>query len=162
MPYAGFGWRLLAMLVDSLLLIAVGCFIGLFIGITMGIFFAFLGLDPATIQALASLVSNGFGVLTGWLYFAIMEASPWQATLGKRLFNIRVTNLDGERITFLRATGRFFAKYISALICLIGYFMAAFTERRQGLHDMLAGTLVLRDEDGAPPPAQPAQGQIIR
>lgn len=81
-------------------------------------------------------------VLT-WLYFALCESSAWQATLGKRALGIRVTDLDGHRISFLRATGRHFAKLLSAFIMCIGFLMVAWTQRKQGLHDMLAQTLVL-------------------
>jgi uncharacterized RDD family membrane protein YckC len=56
---------------------------------------------------------------------------------------IYVTGLDGQRISFLRATGRYLAKFLSALILFIGFIMAAFTARKQALHDMIAGTLVL-------------------
>lgn len=79
-----------------------------------------------------------------WLYYAGLHASEWQATLGKRVFGLRVVDLEGERIGFGRATGRYFAEFLSALILLIGYLMVAFTERKQGLHDMLANTLVVR------------------
>ena len=80
-----------------------------------------------------------------WLYFAVMESSARQATFGKAAMSLRVTNLEGQRLTFGHATGRFFAKIVSGLIPLaIGYIMAGFTEKKQALHDMIAGTLVLR------------------
>lgn len=78
-----------------------------------------------------------------WLYYALMHSSSWQATLGKRAIGIKVTSLTGERIGFGRATGRFFASLLSTLILGIGYLLAAFTSRRQALHDMIAGTLVV-------------------
>jgi len=78
-----------------------------------------------------------------WLYFASFESSPWQATPGKKLFKIAVTDLNGQRITFARASGRYFASYLSQIF-LIGYLMVAFTRRKQGLHDMLAGCLAFR------------------
>jgi uncharacterized RDD family membrane protein YckC len=81
-------------------------------------------------------------VLT-WLYFAICESSPWQGTVGKLALGIRVTSDRGVRISFLHATGRFFAKYLSALIIGIGFLMVAFTRRKQGLHDIICSTLVL-------------------
>jgi uncharacterized RDD family membrane protein YckC len=79
-----------------------------------------------------------------WLYEAFMESSSYQATLGKMIFGLKVTDLNGNRICFARATGRHFAKILSAMILGIGYIMVAFTERKQGLHDLLAGTLVRR------------------
>jgi uncharacterized RDD family membrane protein YckC len=79
-----------------------------------------------------------------WLYFSLLESSGWQATLGKKALGLEVTDLAGRRISFGRATGRFFAKYISAIILMIGFLMAGFTEKKQALHDILAGTLVIR------------------
>jgi uncharacterized RDD family membrane protein YckC len=90
------------------------------------------------------LVFLGFLALH-WLYFAAMESSERQATIGKSVLSLRVTDYEGRRISFGRATGRFFAKIVSGMVpLLIGYIMAAFTEKKQALHDMIAGTLVLR------------------
>jgi uncharacterized RDD family membrane protein YckC len=72
-----------------------------------------------------------------------MESSPLQATIGKLAVGLRVTDLQGQRISFGRATGRFFAKWLSGAILLIGYLMAGFTEKKQALHDRIAGCLVL-------------------
>jgi uncharacterized RDD family membrane protein YckC len=81
------------------------------------------------------------------LYFPILESSNWQATIGKRAVGIKVIDLDGKRITFPRALGRFFAKIISGLVLYIGFIMAGFTERKQALHDIIAGTLVIMDNE---------------
>jgi uncharacterized RDD family membrane protein YckC len=91
----------------------------------------------------------GLGILIilalQWLYFAGLESSARQATIGKSVMSLRVTDLEGQRLSFGHATGRFFAKLVSGLIpFLIGYLMAAFTEKKQALHDLIAGTLVLR------------------
>jgi uncharacterized RDD family membrane protein YckC len=83
-------------------------------------------------------------IVLHWLYYSLLESSAWQATLGKKALGLEVTDLDGNRIGFGRATGRFFAKFISWIILLIGYIMAGFTEKKQALHDILAGTLVIR------------------
>lgn len=100
---------------------------------------------------------NAFSWLVGWLYHAWMESSSWQATLGKRLVGLRVTDMEGNRISFGRATGRYFGKLLSGFICSIGYIMAAFTEKKQALHDIMASTLVLQgaaspDQWMPPPP----------
>lgn len=76
-------------------------------------------------------------------YFAVLESSPLQATVGKWLLGIKVTDLTGKRISFARAAARFFAKILSGQFLLIGYFIAAFTEKSQALHDLLAATLVV-------------------
>jgi uncharacterized RDD family membrane protein YckC len=79
-------------------------------------------------------------------YFTLLESSRLQATFGKLLMGIKVVDLSGKRISFAGATGRFFAKILSGQVLLIGYFMAAFSERKQTLHDLLAGTLVVTKE----------------
>jgi uncharacterized RDD family membrane protein YckC len=82
-----------------------------------------------------------------WLYHALMESSEWQATLGKKALGLVVTDMAGQRVSFGRATGRHFAKIITNLASFgigLGYLLAAFTEKKQALHDMLAGCLVLR------------------
>ena len=84
-----------------------------------------------------------FSLVFNWLYFACFESSSWQATPGKRLLGLRVADLTGARIGFGRATGRFFSKNISGLVFCIGYIMVGRTEKKQGLHDTIAGTLVL-------------------
>jgi uncharacterized RDD family membrane protein YckC len=79
-----------------------------------------------------------------WLYEAFMESSSYQATLGKMICGLKVTDIYGNRISFERATGRHFAKWLSGMVLGIGYIMVGFTERKQGLHDLVAGTLVRR------------------
>jgi uncharacterized RDD family membrane protein YckC len=91
-------------------------------------------------RELAWLVAVGFG----WLYGAGMESSPSQATVGKRWMGIKVTDMYGERISFLRATGRYAAKYLSALPCFLGFIAALFSSRGLALHDRLAETRVVR------------------
>ncbi|WP_018875421.1 MULTISPECIES: RDD family protein [unclassified Thioalkalivibrio] len=85
-------------------------------------------------------------MLVAWLYWAGMHSSRYQATLGKMVFGLRVVDFNGERISFLRATGRHFATILSGMILMIGYIMVAFTRRRQALHDLIAQTLVVRKE----------------
>jgi uncharacterized RDD family membrane protein YckC len=87
-----------------------------------------------------------FQLMTTWMYFAAFESSGFQATLGKKAMGIIVTDLKGKRISFGRATVRYFGRYLSALIFFIGFVMAAFTERKQALHDILASCLVVYRE----------------
>ena len=84
------------------------------------------------------------GLMVSWLYSALMESSATQGTLGKMALGIIVTDMNGDRITFGKATGRFFGKIISSLILCIGFLMIAFTDRKRGLHDMIASTLVVK------------------
>ncbi len=93
-----------------------------------------------------------------WLYFAVCESSAWQATVGKLALGIRVTDMDGARISFLRALGRYPAKYLSAIILGVGFLMVAWTARKQGLHDLIAGTLVLNGRASEYKPTPAASG----
>ncbi len=78
-----------------------------------------------------------------WLYFAVCESSRWQATPGKLALGIRVTNLQGNPISFPHALVRYLAKFLSVITLGFGFLMVGWTRRKQGLHDMLAKTLVL-------------------
>jgi uncharacterized RDD family membrane protein YckC/Tfp pilus assembly major pilin PilA len=105
-------------------------------------------------------------IIGGSLYYALLESSAAQATLGKRALGIKVTDLYGERISFGRALGRLFAHLLSSLIVGFGFVMVLFTERRQTLHDKIAGTLVVRREESpeeiaAAGPAPPVSGWLI-
>jgi uncharacterized RDD family membrane protein YckC len=92
-----------------------------------------------------TLVAIGLALVAGnWLYHTLMESSRYQATLGKMALGSIVTDMNGARISFARANCRFFGKWVSGAICNIGYLMAAFTEKKQALHDILASTLVIQ------------------
>lgn len=79
-----------------------------------------------------------------------MERSSRQGTHGKMVLGLRVTRTDGGRLSLLRATGRHFAKFLSVATAFVGFFMAAFTRRKQALHDLLADCLVVRGRDALP------------
>ncbi len=79
-----------------------------------------------------------------WLYEAFMTSSSWQGTVGKHILGLKVTDDNGNRIGFGRATARYFSKFISSMCFCIGYIMVAFTDKKKGLHDMIAGTLVMK------------------
>lgn len=85
-----------------------------------------------------------------WCYWALLESSAWQATLGKKVLGLYVTDLSGKRISFVRASGRYFAMIISTLTVGIGYVMAGFTPKKQALHDMIAECLVLKKTSPLP------------
>ncbi len=130
--YAGFWLRFLAAAVDGIVLLVVYVVIGfLLVG---------LGSDLRTIENTGRLAD----IVIAWLYFSLSESSAAQGTVGKRVFLLKVTDLEGNRISFLKATGRHFGKFLSAIILFIGYLMAGFTEKKQALHDILAGCLVVR------------------
>lgn len=137
--YAGFWWRVLAYFIDYVIIV-VAFFI---IGGVLGLGFGLSSANAATIGTLTLfLVLVAFvGV---WLYHALGESSRWKGTFGKRACGLVVVDETGNQISFGRATGRYFAKVISGIILCVGYMMAGWTRRKQGLHDMIAGTLVLR------------------
>lgn len=140
--YAGFWWRALALLVDVLAVAALSFVAGVLIG---GAIFLF---SPAPLEQTNPYpprwLVNMVNLAIPWLYFALMESSRLQGTLGKRLTGLTVTDVDGGRLSFTRATVRHFAKFLSVLIFFIGFVMAGFTRRKQALHDMIAGALVVR------------------
>ncbi len=153
--YAGFWLRFVAYLVDKVLLGVGLCAIFVPMALMTGAFAHFHTFviqrgeqpNPAAVMAFVSLILTfaAIALLLNWLYFAYFESSDWQATPGKRVMSIYVTDMSGQRLSFRHATGRFFSKIITALIPLwIGFIMAGFTERRQALHDMIASTLVVR------------------
>ena len=155
--YAGFWKRLAAGIIDWVLLSITG--LSLFLPF-LGLIFARVGFSASDFEyygqtyddqtvgiALFGMVAWFFGfvalTIVSWLYYALMESSSKRATLGKMAIGIEVTDMDGQKISFGRATGRFFAKCISGLILYIGYIMAAFTQQKQALHDILASCLVV-------------------
>jgi uncharacterized RDD family membrane protein YckC len=83
-------------------------------------------------------------IIIGWLYFGIMTCSSKQATVGKMALGIVVTDMNGRRLSFARSSARYFATFISDLTFCIGYLMIIWTKKKQSLHDMVAGTLVVR------------------
>jgi uncharacterized RDD family membrane protein YckC len=143
-PYAGFWLRLVAAIIDGLLVQVVTFPLSFLLGLVIGIIGATAKAPAAGTQLAGGFAGFLVGTGVSWLYSAYLESSSRQATVGKMALSLRVTDLEGQRISFGRATGRHFSKYVSALTLLIGYIMAGFTERKQALHDMMAGTLVVR------------------
>ncbi len=89
-------------------------------------------------------IGDILSIATAWLYSALMESGPGQATLGKKALGLKVVDSEGQRISFGQATGRHFGKIISFIILLIGYFMMLWDEKKQTLHDKMAGTYVVK------------------
>lgn len=131
--YAGFWIRFTAYIIDSMILGMIGFGVGLFLGIAsaVGSF------------KMPDLLATLLGSIIGWLYFAGLESSTNQATFGKMLLGIKVIDQTGNRISFARATARYFAKILSGITFCIGYIMVAFTNQKQALHDIIANTYVI-------------------
>ena len=115
--YAGFWMRTAALFLDVLVL---------------GLLGAALFFEPFSNMAIA------------WLYYALMESSKYQGTVGKIALSIKVTTVNGQQLSFGRATARHFCKYISGVLLCIGFLMAAFTEKKQALHDLITECVVVR------------------
>ncbi len=127
--YAGFWIRTGAYIVDAVLLWIVQVILA---------FVIFDGYNMLQSNIPLSIISLGVGIA----YFAGLESSTRQATLGKMLFKLKVGDVNGNQISFGNALGRYFAKILSAIILGIGFMMVGWDEKKQGLHDKLAGTYV--------------------
>jgi uncharacterized RDD family membrane protein YckC len=150
--YAGFWLRFVAFIIDAIVLAFIGWIVTIPLMGALGMRAAlggrplFVPIRPEDVFALAGAF---FWILVirmalQWLYYALFESSAWQATLGKKALGLEVTDMAGSRIGFGRATGRYFGKIISSITLFIGFIMAGLTEKKQALHDMMAGTLVIR------------------
>ena len=151
--HAGFWLRFLALLIDNVVM-GIGFVLILIPLIFLTGLQGFIGefhpneeLNDAGIFVLIGLIflAATVSLVFTWLYHALMESSEWQATVGKKALGLVVTDMAGQRVSFARSTGRHFGKIITNMIpAFIGYIMAGFTAKKQALHDMLAGCLVLR------------------
>lgn len=146
--YAGFWKRVAASIIDSIVagiagaivqMVLMMVFFGIGIGLTGSPEDMFSSGGAIALLVLVYLIPLGLQAL----YFAMFHASSKQATLGKMAVGIKVTDDDGGRISLARGIGRYFAYIVSSLILCIGLIMAAFTDRKRALHDMMAGTLVV-------------------
>lgn len=158
--YAGFWLRAVALVLDGILLFIPFTFIIGFLAIGMGLSVAVQQIEPGeSLEALTAALGSGFiiavlliMIVGSGLYFALCECSPLQGSLGKKILGLFVTDTAGNRISFGRASGRFFAgKFVCLGVPGLGiiYFImscifAGVTTRKQALHDMIAGCLVMR------------------
>lgn len=138
-PYGGFWLRFVAYIIDAIIMNIVGAVIGAFVGMGLG---AMAAGETAVLGG--TLGAGVLSLVLNWVYSAWLESSEWQATVGKKALGLVVTDEKGQRIGFGRATGRYFAKILSSLILLFGFFMIGWTQRKQGLHDIICSTLVYK------------------
>ena len=141
-PYGGFWIRFVAFIIDAIAIGLVTIPGSLIIAAVLGVAGSAVSMPDMGVHAVRFIVSTAFSMVVNWIYEASLESSSYQATLGKMALGLKVTDLEGRRISFARATGRHFAKILSGMILLIGYIIAGFNSRKQALHDMIAGTLV--------------------
>ncbi|MDD1704683.1 MAG: RDD family protein [Methanoregula sp.] len=156
--FGGLGRRFVAFIVDMILLVILDIVAVSVFGLIRGLqnLYFYLQGEPAealtldgTTAALFGSIIAAYGValiIVPWVYFAGFESSRSQATPGKLLMRIVVTDLEGNKPTFARVTLRHFAKFISLIFCL-GFIAIRFSKKKQGFHDMIAGCLVLLQQD---------------
>ncbi|MBA4058441.1 MAG: RDD family protein [Marivirga sp.] len=153
--YAGFWLRFVAVIIDGIILGAVQ-FVAIMpiLGI-MGIGIAdnMENFDSSDQAEALSMMSSMFALagitqvvflIIQTLYYSLMESSNYQASVGKMVLGLKVIDINGNKLDFTKALVRNLSKIISSFILLIGYLMAAFTEKKQALHDMIANTLVVK------------------
>lgn len=140
MEYASLWNRFVALFVDALIVWVICFGFWFFIGFSMGI----NGIDVAQYEKEINIASYFVWCVVYILYFSIMESSDTQASLGKMAIGIKVVDQDGDRLGFLQSLGRATGRFFCNMILGFGLLVAAFTEKKQGLHDLMAGTLVVK------------------
>ncbi len=143
LAYASFGERFAALFLDVLLMMLI-IFPSVFIlGGVIGLAGAIVEMPTDGRRLVAKITGIAFSVLVRWFYFAGCESSVWQGTVGKKILGIRVTDMFGNRISFGRATVRFFGRILSTVCLGLGFWSVLWDQYSQGWHDKIAGTLVL-------------------
>jgi uncharacterized RDD family membrane protein YckC len=153
--YAGFWLRFVAYLIDAVIIYAVQSFIFIPLFGLLGFSFATQAQNVGTMSEAETMGMMGsvmaasgalffLGSVIAILYWSLMESSKYQATVGKLALGLKVTDMDGNSLDFVKALVRNVCKIISSLIMGIGYLMVGFTEKKQGLHDIIANTLVVK------------------
>jgi uncharacterized RDD family membrane protein YckC len=140
--YAGFWIRVVAAMFDYLLGFAAMFPVRILVGSAVTLMGTNSQMPSHEVFALGRIARISAAVLLSWAYRGGMESSVYQATLGKLAVGLKVTDVEGRRLSLAHATGRFFAKGLSTLSFGIGYVIVAFDSQKQGLHDRLAGTRV--------------------
>ena len=136
MDYAGFWIRFVAVFVDGILLSIVNY--GLYFGVLLG-----LRTQGETTMTIAQISVSIFQMLLSAGY-EIWMIGKYGATIGKMACKLKVVMADGSKLTYGRATGRYFSKILSQLILMIGYIMAGFDSEKRALHDMICNTRVIK------------------
>jgi uncharacterized RDD family membrane protein YckC len=147
--YAGFWLRVVAFIIDSIVLSVLYLLVIIPLYDFLhppAVFDPDSAMQGPTLfqQVLTPDVSQLVLILVGIMYYAIMEASRHQASLGKLALELKVTDADGRRLSLSKSVLRNASKLLSASLLLLGYLAAAFTRRKQALHDLIAGAIVLK------------------
>ncbi len=145
--YGGFWRRFGAVVIDSLVLFFPSAIVRVLLGLAP--------LSMFDTESPASWMAGSFELALGWFYAALLIRSSARATLGLQLLDLQVTDLHGERVTFARATWRYWAQLLSVCTFGLGYLLMLVTPRRQTLHDLVSSTVVVRVRHLAHPPLTP-------
>jgi uncharacterized RDD family membrane protein YckC len=140
---AGFGLRLAAHLIDQMLILLVAWFVGRPFGAVLGGFSDFSG-APGASELMSVVGALLWAAITSFLFEVLCVGSHLQASPGKRALRLKVTNLRGRPLGYGHAFGRYTMKGLSGSLFCVGFLIQPFTSRKQAMHDLLAGTLVLR------------------
>lgn len=145
MKYAAFWKRLTALVIDLIIMFIVFIILGSFIVDVLIMPSLHFEIEGGTTRIIMrDVLRFTIFIVFSWLYYSLMESSHYQGTLGKILLRIRVTDLNGDRLSLGRSTGRFLARIVSILTPFyIGFVAAAFTAKRQALHDIISKCLVI-------------------
>lgn len=138
--YAGFWIRLLASLLDGVILLVAAICIMVLTGVPMEHMMDFINVELEGYTWQQSMY-----VFLSLLYVILLPASTLQGTLGKAALGLKITDVNGERISVWRSLGRALSEILSTIILFIGYIMIAFHRQKRGLHDIIAGTYVIRE-----------------
>jgi uncharacterized RDD family membrane protein YckC len=137
LDYASIGNRIIAAILDGIILIFINFIVGMVLTIT-------INQSSSTSDESLNSLNNLINILISYGYIAYLMSSESQATLGQMAMGIKVTDENGNRITFVAATIRYFMSLVSGIILAIGYLMALFNDKKQTLHDLVAKTVVLK------------------
>jgi uncharacterized RDD family membrane protein YckC len=153
--YASFGRRLVALILDIIIIGVVQSFVIVPVLAVLGLSFGaniqnVENMDETQAVGMVAAIMGAMGAIwiistcISFLYFSLLESSKFQGTIGKMAMGIVVTDMEGNRISFGKAALRALGRYVSYVILCIGFLMAAFTDKKQALHDMIASTLVIK------------------
>lgn len=139
MKYSSFWKRFLALLCDYVIVLFIIFIVSFIISILQR-------LSSTEVEIiLYSVLKYPIYLIFIWLYYSLMESSNYQGTLGKKIMRIKVTDIEGNKISFGRSTGRFYGRLLSILTFNIGFLIAAFTPKKQSLHDIISNSLVISE-----------------
>lgn len=144
--HAGLWKRLFASILDYFIIYVLAmtlAFLKIMFDMLVGMGKTLILLDSRAFEIIYASVRLAAGISVPWLYYAILESSKLQGTFGKKALGIIVVDQNYERVSFGRATGRFWSRILSFLTIYVGYIMTAFTKKKQALHDIIVKTYVV-------------------